>query len=163
MYGKKYVSCIAAILLLLATACQNNNLLDKLESPGGSGNSSAGPFGPIFVFRSNNALNGNVKGVFATARAGADAECQTTRSSLIFPNNSCGQVRAFISLSSSDSIANMPGNYGIATNRAIHASNNFTIAADFNAFRDGAGSTLAPNVMTAGSSWRSFSLAGGCS
>jgi hypothetical protein len=144
----------------LAT-CNNYGMLDQLENPGKSANTPDGGFTALYLFTAG-PTNGNVKGSFSTAREGADSLCSVARSGYTFPNNSCNQVRAIISLSAFDSIANMPLNYGVPTNRSINAPNNFVIAPDWNALRDGtSGTSLAPNVMPAATLWWSFSTTGG--
>ncbi len=62
------------------------------------------------------ALNttGDVRNGQATARLGADLHCTTTRPTFT-PNNGCTNVRAFISLTATDDIRDMPANYGVPT------------------------------------------------
>jgi hypothetical protein len=140
-------------------ACNNYGLRDQLENPGKSANTPG--FTALYLFTAG-PTNGNVKGSFSTAREGADFLCTIARSGYNFPNNSCNQVRAVISLDATDSIGNMPMNYGVPTNRSINAPNNFVIAPDWNALRDGtSGISLAPSVMPGGTLWWSFSVAGG--
>jgi hypothetical protein len=149
---------VVTIIMSLA-ACNNYGMLDQLENPGKSANTAG--FMSLYLFTAG-PTNGNLKGSFSTARQGADSLCSVARSGYSFPNNSCNQVRAVISLSASDSIANMPLNYGVPTNRSINAPNNFVIAPDCNALRDGtSGTSLAPSVMPGGTLWWSFSVAGG--
>jgi len=153
---------LAIGMIMSLLACNNLGLLDQLEKPGASSNNSGNGSISFYLFSTGTPINGNIKGAYATAREGADAQCIGTRAAIAFPNNGCNQVRAIISLSSADSIGNMPGNYGIATNRALSAQNNFTVAPDWNALRDGTtGNSLAPNVMPAATTWWSFSTAGG--
>ena len=158
---KIFSPAAAAAIIMSLAACNNYDLLNQLESPGKSTNNTGG-FISLYLFSTSTPINGNIKGAFATAREGADAQCLGTRAGITFPNNGCNQVRAVISLSASDSIGNMPLNYGVPTNRSINASNNFVIAPDWNALRDGtSGNSLAPNVMPAATTWYSFSTAGG--
>jgi hypothetical protein len=140
-------------------ACNNYGLRDQLENPGKSANTPG--FTALYLFTAG-PIQGNVKGSFGSAREGADSLCITARSGYTFTNNSCNQVRAVISLDATDSISNMPMNYGVPTNRSINAPNNFVIAPDWNALRDGtSGTSLAPNVMPAATAWWSFSITGG--
>ncbi|HNE21474.1 MAG TPA: hypothetical protein PKG67_03040 [Turneriella sp.] len=158
---KIFSPAAAAAIIMSLAACNNYDLLNQLESPGKSTNNTGG-FISLYLFSTSTPINGNIKGAFATAREGADAQCLGTRAGITFPNNGCNQVRAVISLSASDSIGNMPLNYGVPTNRSINASNNFVIAPDWNALRDGtSGNSLAPNVMPAATTWWSFSTTGG--
>lgn len=150
----------AAALVMSLVACNNYDLLNQLESPGKNTNSTGG-FISLYLFPASTS-NGNLKGAFATGRAGADSICIAARSGYVFPNNGCNQVRAMVSLSSADSIANMPGNYGIPTNRGINAQNGFTLAPDWMTLISGtSGNALAPNVMSAATVWYSFSTTGG--
>jgi hypothetical protein len=136
-------------------------MLDQLENPGKSANTPDGGFTALYLFTAG-PTNGNVKGSFSTAREGADSLCSVARSDYSFPNNSCNQIRAMISLSTSDTIANMPVNYGIPGNRAINAPNGFTLAPDWFTLISGtSGNSLSPNVMPAATLWWSFSVAGG--
>jgi hypothetical protein len=140
-------------------ACNNYGLRDQLENPGKSANTPG--FTALYLFTAG-PIQGNVKGSFGSAREGADSLCSVERSGYNFANNSCNQVRAVISLDATDSIGNMPMNYGVPTNRSINAPNNFVIAPDWNALRDGtSGISLAPSVMPGGTLWWSFSVAGG--
>jgi hypothetical protein len=149
---------VVTIIMSLA-ACNNYGMLDQLENPGKSANTPG--FMSLYLFTAGS-TTGNVKGSFSTAREGADSLCTIARSGYNFPNNSCNQVRAVISLSTMDSVGNMPMNYGVPTNQSINAPNNFVIAPDWNALRDGtSGTSLAPNVMPAATLWWSFSVAGG--
>ncbi len=151
-------------MIMSLMACNNYGLMGQLETPGYYKSNSGSNFGPMYLFAANNPVNGDLTfgNAFPTARQGADAQCQTTRAGITFPNNGCNLVRAVISLTASDSIASMPVNYGIPTNRGINAPNNFTIAPNWNVLRDGtSGNSLAPNVMPAATTWWSFSDTGG--
>lgn len=152
---KKFALAAAAALIMSLVACNNYDLLDQLESPGKNTNNS------LYLFSTDSSINGDIKGAFSSAREGADATCLGTRAAITFPNNGCSQVRAVISLTPSDSILNMPTNYGIPTNFSIYAQNNFTIAPDWNVLISGGGTALAPNVMPEDAFWWSFSITGG--
>ncbi len=156
----------AAVAVVSLAACSNYNLLNRLENPGSGDSANGGQNSGItvilYLFPTSTSMAGNLKGAYATAREGADQQCIGSRAALTFPDNRCNQVRAFISLSSTDSIANMPGNYGIPTNQSINAPNNFTLASDWNTLIAGSsGNSLAPNVMPAATAWWSFSEPGG--
>ena len=143
-------------------ACNNLGLMDQLETPGQAG--STNNISPdIFLFATTNSFNGNIRGGMADPRTAADIQCQNTRTTLTFPNNACSKVRAVISLSSADSIANIPLNYGLPLNRNIHAPNNFVLASDWPVLVAGTAShNLGGNgVMGAGMKWWSFSTSGG--
>lgn len=154
---------VASLLLsasVTLSACNNYGLVDKLENPGGGVDIPKPP--AVYFFRIGNTIPGsNIKGTFATARDGADNQCILSRGGLTFPDNRCGRIRAVISLSTTDTIANMPDNYGVPTNMPINAPNNVVLAPDWNAQLAGAGSSLAPHVIAAGNNWWSFSAAGG--
>ncbi|GAB4442306.1 MAG: hypothetical protein OHK0011_24720 [Turneriella sp.] len=141
-------------------SCNNYNLLEHLESPG-KGTNTTGGIIALYLFPTSSTTDGNVKDAFGTAREGADALCLNTRAGITFPNNGCNRVRAMISLSATDAIANMPNNYGIPTDRPIYAPDGFTQAADWFTLVSGtSGNALAPHVMPA-TSWWSFSTNGG--
>lgn len=148
-------------LIMSLQACTNIGLAEQLESPGASTGQSR--IYTLFLFATNNTINGNIKGGYASTREAADDQCQLTRNTLTFPDNGCSKVRGVISLSGADSIAMMPGNYGIPTNRSINGPNNFVLASDWGTLVAGtSGNALtAGNVMSAGTNWWSFSTLGG--
>lgn len=156
---------IAACIMSLS-ACNNYGLKDKLEVPGsnssGGGGGSTGGSGSaiptLYLFSTSTTTDGNLKGSFSTARQGADNKCITARSGITFPDNTCNQIRAIVSLSGSDSISNMPGNYSIPTNKPIHTPGGPVFAADWNVFIAGtSGNKLENGVMPSGVAWWSFS------
>jgi hypothetical protein len=107
-------------------SCNSYYLGDKLSNPGNSSggyNQGDGSnyLRPIFMFRAPTTYNGDLRtaGGAADGRAGADTLCVGARGGFTFPDNSCNQVRAFISISAGDSISAMPTNYGVPTNRVI--------------------------------------------
>lgn len=161
--AKLTLSALSSIILIMSlAACNNLGLLDQMENPGGASSTKSGT-STLFLFATANTMAGDVRGGLGDARAGADMNCMTTRATLSFPDNSCTQVRAVISLSLADSIANMPGMYGVPTNRSINGPNNFVIASDWNTLIAGtSGNSLTNgNVMTAATTWWSFSTTGG--
>jgi len=150
---------LAIGLIMSLLACNNLGLLDQLENPGSSGSRTY----TLFLFATTNSFNGNIKGGYLTAREAADDQCRLTRNTLTFPDNGCAQVRAIISLSTADSIANMPGTYGIPVNRSLNGPNNFVLASDWGTLIAGtSGNNLASgNVMPISTKWWSFSTLGG--
>ncbi|MDT8446207.1 MAG: fibronectin type III domain-containing protein [bacterium] len=102
-------------------------------------------------------LDGNLGG-----RSGLDATCASTRSAN-FSSLSCAQVRGFISVSATDEIQDMPGNYAVPTDLPITGSTGTQIATNWADLLDGA---LSQDLSTAGinsssSGWFSGSDAGG--
>lgn len=151
-------------LIMSLQACTNIGLADQLESPGTT-SSNTGRISTLFIFANTTGISGDMTqaATFATARAGADNQCLTARSGFVFPDNGCTQARALISLSASDSIANMPGNYGIPTNRSINAPNNFVVAADWFTLISGTSGNImgANGILPAATFWWTFSTTGG--
>ncbi len=76
-------------------------------------------------------------------RAGVDAICQASGKRPAGYAN----VRAFISVNAGDSIANMPGNYGIPTNVPIVGPNGTELAANWADLLDG---SIAASLQAAG-------------
>jgi hypothetical protein len=97
----------------------------------GTATSGGAKTSALFLFATTNSFNGNIRSGMATARLAADVQCSTTRATLTFPDNACTQVRAMISLDAADSMANMPGTYGIPVNISVNGPNNFVIASDW--------------------------------
>jgi hypothetical protein len=97
------------------------------------------PVLPLVIFDAGGTFDGNLGG-----RAGADAICQASA------NRPAGytNVRAFISVSAGDSIANMPANYGIPANAPIVGQNGTQLAANWADLLD---STIAATLDAAGS------------
>ena len=158
---KLHLRAAVAVVIMSLSACNNLGLLDQLENPGSvsgkSGNST------VFLFATTNGFSGNIRGGMASARLAADVQCSTTRPTLVFPDNSCNQVRAVISVDASDAIANIPGSYVIPVSRSINGPNNFVIANDWGTLVAGtSGNNLTNgNVMNASTAWWSFSTLGG--
>ncbi len=94
----------------------------------------AAPPLPIYLFTFNDAGTG---GLLAGTRTSGNTRCTTARSSKAFPTNTCTQVLAFYSVSASDSIAAMPGNFGIDPGRPIHGSNGTVLANNWGEMLDG--------------------------
>ncbi len=155
---------IALSVIMSLQACTNIGLADQLESPGTTGAKNSGT-STLFVFGTTTGISGDLTqgSAFASARAGADNFCMTARSGLVFPDNGCTQVRAMISLSTADSIANMPGNYNIPTNRSINAPNNFVVAPDWFTLISGTSGNIvgANGILPAATVWWTFSTTGG--
>ncbi|MBL8034896.1 MAG: hypothetical protein JNJ69_14415 [Leptospiraceae bacterium] len=125
------------IFLLVLVRCNNHGLLDKIENPGstgktgsGSGNGSAA----IYLFRTNTTFNGDLAtagGTPGNARAGSDSLCSTARGGITFPDNSCMNVRAFISISAADEIQDMPANYGVPVMKPIQSLTGVLVDSDW--------------------------------
>lgn len=160
--SKLNLHAAAAMLIMSLVACNNIGLLDQMENPG-QASSSSNRISTLFLFGTAGIHQGDVRNGMASARDGADSLCAATRGTLTFPDNGCTQVRAVISLTTADSIANMPGNYGVPTNRSINGPNNFVIASDWNTLIAGTSGNSLSNgaVMPAATTWWSFSTTGG--
>lgn len=97
------------------------------------------PVQPIVMYDAGGSLfDGNLGG-----RAGADAICQASG------NRPAGYTnfRAFLSVNGGDEIRDMPGNYGVPTNRPIVGPNGTVIANDWADLLDG---TIDVSLGTAG-------------
>jgi hypothetical protein len=124
--------------LMALCFCSNYSLADKLENPGSAGRDGPGVINPgpgcftsssgvasgttvNYLFKTPATYTGNILAAAdgCTPRSSADKLCQNARPGYTFPDNQCSNVRAFISLSSADSIANMPTNYGIPVGKGI--------------------------------------------
>ena len=157
-----HLSALVAALIMSLAACNNLGLLDQLEKPG-TATSGGAKTSALFLFATTNSFNGNIRSGMATARLAADVQCSTTRATLTFPDNACTQVRAMISLDAADSMANMPGNYGIPVNISVNGPNNFVIASDWGTLIAGTSgnSLVSGNAMPTSTNWWSFSTLGG--
>ena len=88
----------------------------------------------IYMFSDGNGdtgYNGNRSG-----RSGLDATC-TARKQAAYSSLSCTNIRAFISVSSSDSISNMPSNYKVPESAKIQTHNGTLIASNWADLLDG--------------------------
>ena len=84
-------------------------------SGGGGGTTSASA---IYMYlASSPPTNGDLRNGQPTARLGADLRCQTAPPVLPEP---CGTTHAFISLTGTDEIRDMPANYGVPTTLPIY-------------------------------------------
>lgn len=149
-------------MIMSLSACNNLGLLDQIENPG-STTGDKGKTATIYLFATTTPTNANLTGGTGSARTGADNSCLASRGALAFADNTCNRVRAVISLSSADSIGNLPANYGIPTNSSINSPNGFVIANDWFTLVSGtSGNNLGGSgVMTAATAWWSFSTLGG--
>lgn len=105
------------------------------------------PVTPIILYNAGGSgFDGNMGG-----RAGADALCQVSG------NRPAGYAnfRAFLSVNAGDEIRDMPGNYGVPTNRPIAGPNGTVIANDWADLLDGTidVSLGAAGLPTAGPFW----------
>lgn len=134
---------LAGIFLL--SACSQHGLVDVLENPGRilSGQ------GAIYLYYTPGPIAGNLTSFTSspTPRAGGDAMCTMARNTYVFPDNRCKNYRAFVSLSTTDTIANMPTNYGIPANQPIHGPNGTVIAQNWQQLASG---TLETSLLAAG-------------
>lgn len=121
--------------LLFFPQCNDYGLQDKLENPGGVSKTGSGTGAlAVYLFRTATTFSGDVAtagGAAGNGRAGADNLCNAARSGFVFPDNSCMNVRAFISITSSDSIQNMPANYGVPLNKPIQSATGILIDSDW--------------------------------
>ncbi len=128
---------------------------------------AATPSAPsIVLFRTTTTQTGNLmaNGGGANGRQGADNLCITARSGLTFtPSNVCASVRAFISITGTDEIQDLPGNYGVPTAKPIVSGSNVAIDSDWASLM--AQPILTPlqtaTVLPAAQQWWSFSTATG--
>lgn len=93
-----------------------------------SGNST------IYMFSDGNGdsgRNGNMSG-----RSGVDAVC-VARKNAAYSNLNCSNIRAFLSVSSSDSISAMPSNYQVPENARIVTPNGTLVATNWADLLDG--------------------------
>ena len=159
---KYSIMVVMAIMIMSLSACNNLGLLDQIENPG-STTGDKGKTATIYLFATTTPTNANLTGGTGSARTGADNSCLASRGALAFADNTCNRVRAVISLSSADSIGNLPANYGIPTNSSINSPNGFVIANDWFTLVSGtSGNNLGGSgVMTAATAWWSFSTLGG--
>lgn len=104
---------------------------------------------PIILYDAGGLYYGNLGG-----RSGADSLCASN-----IPSG-YSNYRAFISVDSGDSIANMPSNFGVPSNLPIYSTSNNLIASDWADLLDGTISmTLeAAGVLSSGSTWWSGSF-----
>lgn len=87
--------------------------------------------GKVVVYQANNAIP--ISGAAIGGRAGADTLCQTATNRPSGYSN----YRAFISVSASDEIRDMPANYGVPTSYVVRSPNNTLIANNWADLLDG--------------------------
>ncbi len=80
---------------------------------------------------------GTTTGTAIGGRTGADSICTSNAPSGV----TCTNFRAYLSVSSTDEIQDMPTNYSVPTNRTIQSSNGTTIATSWSDALDGSIST----------------------
>lgn len=85
---------------------------------------SGTPASIIYMYATTTLYDGNLKGTMADARTGADAIALANRPPT--PNLSGKTVHAFISVSATDCIANMPNTFGFPDNIPIVSANDNT-------------------------------------
>lgn len=136
---------VAIVALGFISYCNNYSLRDYLEGNFGSTNTPA----KMYLFYTPGATAGDLRSFTAapTAREGADGMCAIARSSYSFADNRCNKVRGVVSLSSADTIANLPTNYGVPADRPLFGPNGTTIAENWQQLTTG---TLASSLLDAG-------------
>ncbi|WP_423222515.1 DUF1554 domain-containing protein [Candidatus Amarolinea aalborgensis] len=87
--------------------------------------------GKVVLYQANNAIA--IVGGAIGGRTGADTLCQSAS------NKPAGysSYRAFISVSATDEIRDMPANYGVPTSYAVRSTNNTLIASNWSDLLDG--------------------------
>ena len=97
--------------------------------------------GKVVLYQANNAIG--IRGIAIGGRTGADTLCQGAG------NKPAGysSYRAFISVSATDEIRDMPANYGVPTSYAVRSPNNTLIANNWADLLDG---TLPTSLTGAG-------------
>jgi hypothetical protein len=92
----------------------------------------------LVLFGTPNIFQGNLGG-----RSGADAKCLTYVDNELFSMiNSCSNVRAVISVSSSDEVRDMASNYGIPTNKKIRGRNGMYLGKGWDNITGGSSGTF---------------------
>ena len=88
--------------------------------------------------------------------AGADAQCATQRSSLTFPDSSCSNVRAFVSISAADQLQDMPASYAMPVDQPVLSITDTVLAPTWGDLFvvDGGGDYLSASLNAAGVSNR---------
>ena len=118
VYGflmSKILKAFAIIVILLNMGNGCDDLIDISTSR-------------IVLYNSGTTSGGNLGG-----RSGADSTCQSSKPSNVGEAN----VRAFISVSATDEIRDMPLNYGVPTNIPVASPSGILVDTDFNALLDG--------------------------
>lgn len=158
-------ACSLMSCTLFSGFCNSYYLADKLTNPGANANSGgSGNSGPsaIYIYRAPSSYTadlGTAGGTVGNGRSGADNLCAAARSGFTFPDNTGSNVRGFTSISSSDSIANMPSNYGIPLNKPIKGPTDNVIQTNWVNLMSGAIMTdlTTAGVMIVSTGWWSFS------
>ncbi len=91
----------------------------------------------LFLFTTNitNWTNGNIAGT-GSARANADAMCVATQNA-DYPALPCTNIRAALSIDTSDEIRDMPSNYGVPTDRPVASPTRVLLGASWKDIMDG--------------------------
>jgi hypothetical protein len=149
-FAKIISAALMALSAMMLLSC-NSNTNDKTEE-----------LLPLFLLSSKLILfnagthDGNLKGATADARTGADGICTASANKPAHATN----VHAFISISSTDQIKDMPANYGYPNNAAVYGPDGtFLIWNNWADMLDGsAHNTLSSaSVLPAGKEWLSGS------
>ncbi len=98
-----------------------------------------------YLFEGASAQNGNLGG-----RAGADAICAAAAASQPEPIASCTNVHAAISMAASDSLVDMPTNYGFSTTDPVYGPTNIPVAYNWSRYGQPAATAHINSVNAAG-------------
>ena len=103
-----------------------------------TGNKITSVIDKIYLYATGATENGNIQGDYPTAREGADAVCIDTKPTGL----DCSNIRAFISISDTDEIRDIPTNYDLKTSIPItneegYSATNTALADDWDDLLDG--------------------------
>jgi hypothetical protein len=118
---------IRAIILFIIMLFMGGN--GEETTTGDSGSGGAAPVTEIVLFSAGVTANGDFKalGAGADGREGADNLCIAAKPAAVTQPN----VRAFISVTATDEIQDMPANHGVATDLPIVGPTDIAIADDW--------------------------------
>lgn len=110
----------------------------------------------IYMFATDTHTGNLTTPTTASARADIDSYCIDTKQTS-YPTLPCLNVRAFISISTTDYIAIMPGQYSVPTNRKIVGPTGITVASDWYDLLDGSILVDLESASVASNKWWSGS------
>jgi hypothetical protein len=133
-------------------ASDAGNESDGYVSPEASVDAAA-PTAGVFLF------DGNADGTVYGGRSGADALCATAAARLADGSFAVSHVHAFLSVSDTDEIRDMPANYGVPTTRPVGSITGAVVATSWSGLLSGTllQSLDSAGIRTAGSGWYSGS------
>lgn len=115
----------------------------------------------VFLFRTSTTYQGDLAPpATESVRNDIDNLCMQARLA-DYPSMPCLNVRAFISISASDDIAGMPGNFGVPTGRKIVGPTGITVAEYWADLLDGSIAVPLSDAGVASNPWWSGSLSDG--